>query len=241
MTEIQARFKLDRPDYSLDIDVALPGTGVSALFGPSGAGKTSCLRAIAGLERAHPGYVEINGSVWQDDARNFFMPTHDRPLGFVFQEASLFPHMNVRRNLEYGMKRVAEARRRVPLDYVVELLGIGSLMERIPESLSGGERQRVAIARAILKDAAILVLDEATSSLDSESELYIQDALKKLMKGRTTLVVAHRLSTIMQMDRIVVINGGTIVEEGKHKELVKAKKGLYQKLWEIQAGGFAKA
>ena len=105
--------------------------------------------------------------------------------------------------------------------------------------LSGGERQRVAIARAILKDAPILVLDEATSSLDSESEYLIQDAMQTLMQGKTVIIIAHRLSTIMQMDRIVVIEKGKIAEEGKHDELLKAKQGIYQKLWQIQAGGFA--
>jgi ATP-binding cassette subfamily B protein len=103
--------------------------------------------------------------------------------------------------------------------------------------LSGGERQRIAIARAILKDAPILVLDEATSSLDSESESLIQDSLKILMKGKTVLVIAHRLSTIMNMDRIVVLQGGTVVDQGTHNELLQ-KGGLYQKLWNIQAGGF---
>src|SRR6185369_5134164 len=119
--------------------------------------------------------------------------------------------------------------------------GYGTLVGEGGIKLSGGERQRVAIARAILKDAPILVLDEATSSLDSESELYIQDALKKLMKDRTTIVVAHRLSTIMQMDRIVVVSAGKVIEEGRHDELLKVKKGLYQKLWEIQVGGFGSA
>jgi ATP-binding cassette subfamily B protein len=104
--------------------------------------------------------------------------------------------------------------------------------------LSGGERQRVAIARAILKNAPILILDEATSSLDSESESFIQDALKVLMKDKTTIVIAHRLSTIMQMDRIIVLENGKVTEQGRHDELVKAKQGTYQKLWEIQAGGF---
>ncbi|HMR55435.1 MAG TPA: ATP-binding cassette domain-containing protein, partial [Candidatus Doudnabacteria bacterium] len=104
--------------------------------------------------------------------------------------------------------------------------------------LSGGERQRVAIARAILKNSPILVLDEATSSLDSESEKLIQDALKNLMEGKTTIVIAHRLSTIMAMDRIVVIEGGKIVEQGSHSELLKVGDGKYQKLWHIQAGGF---
>ncbi|MGH7141305.1 MAG: ATP-binding cassette domain-containing protein, partial [Minisyncoccia bacterium] len=103
--------------------------------------------------------------------------------------------------------------------------------------LSGGERQRVAIARAILKNAPILVLDEATSSLDSESEYFIQDALSKLMEGKTVITVAHRLSTIMKMDRIIVIDGGRVAEEGRHTELL-ARGGLYRKLWSIQAGGF---
>ncbi len=103
--------------------------------------------------------------------------------------------------------------------------------------MSGGERQRVAIARAILKDAPILVLDEATSSLDSESEALIQESLKELMKGKTTIVVAHRLSTIMMMDRILVIDNGKVVDSGTHKQLLR-KKGIYKTLWDIQAGGF---
>ena len=117
-------------------------------------------------------------------------------------------------------------------------LGYDTLVGERGVKLSGGERQRVAIARAILKNAPILILDEATSSLDSESEMFIQDSLKKLMQKRTTIVIAHRLSTIMQMDRIVVIDDGRITEEGKHEELLKAQKGTYQRLWEIQAGGF---
>jgi ATP-binding cassette subfamily B protein len=106
--------------------------------------------------------------------------------------------------------------------------------------LSGGERQRVAIARAILKNAPILVLDEATSSLDSRSEMLIQDALNNLMKGRTTIVIAHRLSTIQKMDRIIVIDDGKIIEQGSHKDLLANKNSLYKKLWELQAGGFLK-
>ena len=104
--------------------------------------------------------------------------------------------------------------------------------------LSGGERQRVAIARAILKNSPILVLDEATSSLDSQSELLIQDALHKLIQGKTTIVIAHRLSTIREMDRIIVLQKGKIIEDGTHDDLINKEGGLYKKLWDLQAGGF---
>jgi ATP-binding cassette subfamily B multidrug efflux pump len=104
--------------------------------------------------------------------------------------------------------------------------------------LSGGERQRVAIARAILKNAPILILDEATSSLDSESEALIQDALAKLMEGKTVIAIAHRLSTIMKMNRIIVMEGGKVVLTGTHAELLAQESNLYKKLWDIQAGGF---
>ncbi|MDP2651706.1 MAG: ATP-binding cassette domain-containing protein, partial [bacterium] len=107
--------------------------------------------------------------------------------------------------------------------------------------LSGGERQRVAIARAILKDAPILVLDEATSSLDSESERLIQDALLRLMEGKTVIAIAHRLSTVMHMDRLIVMERGAVVLSGTHEELLAQESNLYKKLWEIQAGGFIRA
>jgi molybdate transport system ATP-binding protein len=217
MTGIQARFKLDRPDFSLEIDVSLPGRGVSALFGPSGAGKTSCLRAIAGLDRPHSSYIEVNGSVWQDDARNFFMPTHDRPLGFVFQEASLFPHINVRRNLEYGMKRVAAARRRVSLEYAVELLGIAPLMERPPESLSGGERQRAAIARALATSPSLLLLDEPLAALDIKLKSEIIPYLERLHDELDipVLYVSHAPDEVARLaDHLVLLERGRVVTSG---------------------------
>ena len=223
MTEIQARFKLDRPDFSLEIDVSLPGRGVSALFGPSGAGKTSCLRAVAGLDRPYSSYIEVNGSVWQDDARNFFMPTHDRPLGFVFQEASLFPHMNVRRNLEYGMKRVAAARRRVSLEYVVELLGIGPLMERAPESLSGGERQRAAIARALATSPNLLLLDEPLAALDIKLKSEIIPYLERLHDELDipVLYVSHAPDEVARLaDHLVLLERGRVVTSGPLNSLL---------------------
>ncbi|MDR3394365.1 MAG: ATP-binding cassette domain-containing protein, partial [Parasulfuritortus sp.] len=127
-TEIRARFDLRFPEFSLDVDLALPGQGVTALFGHSGSGKTTLLRCIAGLERSPGGYLSVAGEVWQDGG--LFLPTHKRPLGYVFQEASLFPHLSIRRNLEYGMRRVPAEARRVSLDNAIELLGIGHLLDR---------------------------------------------------------------------------------------------------------------
>ncbi|MGA9164256.1 MAG: ATP-binding cassette domain-containing protein, partial [Thiobacillus sp.] len=132
---IRARFKLDYPGFALDVDLDLPGRGVTAVFGQSGSGKTTLLRAIAGLEHAPGGTLSVNGEVWQDEA--VFRPTHRRPLGYVFQEASLFPHLDVRANLQYGQKRVPSAARRVSLDQAVSLLDIGHLLTRQPARLSG--------------------------------------------------------------------------------------------------------
>src|SRR5690606_7275299 len=125
MSGIHARLLVSRPDFTLDVDLRLPGTGVTALFGPSGCGKTTCLRAVAGLERTE-GRVQVNGETWQDSAAGQWLPTHRRALGYVFQEASLFPHLDVRRNMEYGLRRQPPARRHVSLEQAVELLGLGA-------------------------------------------------------------------------------------------------------------------
>lgn len=218
-----------------------PGERV-AFIGPSGGGKSTIAKLILRLYDLDGGKILIDGQdiakVTQDSLRD--------AIAFVPQDPILF-HRSLIENIRYAKPRTSdeEVIRAAKLAHADEFItsfpdGYGTLVGERGVKLSGGERRRVAIARAILKDATILLLDEATSSLDSESELYIQNALKKLMQNRTTLVIAHRLSTIMQMDRIVVIDKGAIIEEGKHKELVKAKKGLYQKLWEIQAGGFAR-
>ncbi len=151
--------------FALDAAFSAPPVGVTALFGPSGSGKTTLLRCIAGLERAS-GSLHVNGEPWQDEKT--FMPVHRRPLGYVFQEASLFPHLSVRANLEYGLKRIPPAERKVPLEQVVEWLGLGRLIERgDPAKLSGGERQRVAIGRALLTSPRILLMDEPLSALDT--------------------------------------------------------------------------
>ena len=156
---IEARLNLQRSDFSLDVDLQLPGHGVTALFGSSGCGKTTCLRSLAGLERAQ-GRVAVNQTVWQDDASKQWLPTHQRALGYVFQEASLFAHLSVHKNIDYGLKRTPVERRKVSRDRAVDLLGIAHLMDRMPSTLSGGERQRVAIARALATSPQVLLMDE---------------------------------------------------------------------------------
>ena len=219
-----------------------PGERV-AFIGPSGGGKSTITKLLLRFYDLAGGEIAIDGqniaAVTQDSLR--------AAIAFVPQEPILF-HRSLYENIRYARPNSSrdEVVRAAKLAHAHEFIagftqGYDTLVGERGVKLSGGERQRVAIARAILKNAPLLVLDEATSSLDSESEMFIRDALQKLMRGRTTVVIAHRLSTIMQMDRIVVIQNGKIIEEGKHAELLKVRQGIYQKLWGIQAGGFAAA
>ena len=213
---IRAQFKLDRGEFALDVKLDMPGRGVSALFGPSGSGKTTLLRLIAGLERA-PGFLEVNGEVWQDDAANVFVPTHRRALGYVFQEANLFSHLNARRNLEYGMKRVPPAERRVDVAHVIALLGIGHLLERKPARLSGGERQRVAIARALATSPRVLLMDEPLSALDLARKQEILPYLERLHDELEIpiLYVSHAPDEVARLaDYIVALDGGRVAAQG---------------------------
>ena len=210
-----------------------------ALVGPSGAGKSTITKLLLRFFDIKEGSIEIDGQniaeVTQDSLRD--------SIAFVPQEPVLF-HRSLMDNIRYGKRdatdaEVVEAAKKAHCHEFISALPLGyeTFVGERGIKLSGGERQRVAIARAILKNAPILVLDEATSSLDSESEQYIQQALEVLMHGKTVIVIAHRLSTIMKMDRIVVLEGGTIIADGTHEELLH-KEGLYKKLWSIQAGGF---
>lgn len=210
-----------------------------ALVGSSGAGKSTVIKLLFRFYDVDDGTISIDGQdiskVTQDSLRN--------AVALVPQEPILF-HRSLRENIGYGKDGATEreiidaAKKAHCHEFISDLpQGYDTLVGERGVKLSGGERQRVAIARAILKNAPILVLDEATSSLDSESESLIQDALKKLMKNKTVIVIAHRLSTIMQMDRIIVMDQGRVVDQGTHDELLQ-RVGIYQKLWNIQAGGF---
>ena len=218
MTEgLRARLRLDRGAFRLDVDLDLPQRGISALFGHSGSGKTTILRAIAGLERAPGGYVALGGEVWQDDARGVFVPVHRRALGYVFQEASLFPHLSVRANLEFGRKRVPAHERRFDLAPVTELLGIVSLLERRPDGLSGGERQRVAIARALLASPRLLLMDEPLAALDLRRKLEILPYLERMHAELAIPIVyvSHAPDEVARLaDHLVLLDDGKLVASG---------------------------
>jgi len=214
-TGIQARFQLSHPGFTLDVDLDLPGKGVTALFGPSGCGKTTLLRCMAGLTRAAQGQLTVNGEVWQS-ARSF-LPTHQRQLGYVFQEANLFAHLNVQRNLQYGQARVPVADRRIALDSVVELLGIAHMLERMPQGLSGGERQRVAIARALLTSPRLLLMDEPLAALDIARKNEFLPYLERLHDELDIPVVyvSHAPDEVARLaDHIVVMQEGRSVATG---------------------------
>ena len=223
-----------------NLDIVIRGGERVALVGPSGAGKSTVTKLLLRMFDIKDGSISIDGQniagVTQESLRN--------AISYVPQEPVLF-HRSLLENIRYGRREasdaeVIEASKKAHCHEFISQLnqGYGTYVGERGVKLSGGERQRVAIARAILKDSPILVLDEATSSLDSESESLIQDALQTLMKDKTVVVIAHRLSTIMKMDRIIVLESGKVIAEGTHRELLEGK-GLYQKLWQIQAGGFA--
>lgn len=221
--------------FSLEI----PGGQKVALVGTSGAGKSTIVKLLLRLHDVSAGSVQIDGQTISEVTQLSLR----EQIGYVPQESILF-HRTLRENIAYGKadateEEIIEASKKAHAhEFITRFpLGYETLVGERGVKLSGGERQRIAIARAILKNAPILVLDEATSSLDSESEHYIQEALHILMEGKTVIVIAHRLSTIMDMDRIIVMERGTIVADGSHEELLK-QNGLYAKLWNIQAGGF---
>ncbi|HZX30905.1 MAG TPA: molybdenum ABC transporter ATP-binding protein [Rhodocyclaceae bacterium] len=213
--DIRARFRLERGDFTLDVDLTLPGRGITALFGHSGSGKTTCLRAMAGLERAPGGLFAIGGETWQDERS--FVPTHKRALGYVFQEASLFPHLSVRGNLEFGLKRAGTTPQPFALPAVAELLGIDGLLDRRPDSLSGGERQRVAIARALLASPRLLLMDEPLAALDLKRKLEILPYLERLHGELSipVIYVSHAPDEVARLaDHLVLLEVGKVVASG---------------------------
>ncbi len=217
---LEGQFKTRFDDFSLDVLLSLPATGVTALFGRSGCGKTTLLRSIAGLHRADSGNLWVDNRCWQS-GKTFVKP-HKREIGYVFQEASLLAHLNVDQNLRFGMQ-VGNGKGRISFESVVELLGLGQMLQRMPSKLSGGERQRVAIGRALLSQPQLLLMDEPLSALDYDGKQQILPYLQTLTRSLKipTLFVSHSLDEVCQLaDRMLYLDAGRIVDQGPITEVV---------------------
>lgn len=211
--------------FKLDVDFELKSTGITILFGPSGCGKTTVLRSVAGLERAANGLVRVGADVWQDTEKKIFVPTWQRPLGYVFQEASLFPHMTARDNLLFGLKHGREARGGGTgrMDEAVELLGLSKLLNHKPAALSGGEQQRVAIARALVLNPEILLMDEPLSALDWARRQEIMPWIEKIRDELQipVLYVTHSAEEVARLaSTIVLMEDGKIRKAGPASQLL---------------------
>ena len=211
---INARFHIAYYGFELAVDLHLPTSGVTTLFGPSGSGKSTLLRCIAGLEKQCNGLFQFDDETWQDSDKNIFVPTYQRPIGYVFQEPRLFPHMTVEKNLLYGYKRIPEHNRNIDMHQIIDLLGIEHLLQRKPDKLSGGEQQRVAIGRALLSSPKLLLMDEPLAALDVARKQEILPFIKKLRDELCIpiIYVSHSMQEIVQIaDTLVFIRQGKVV------------------------------
>jgi ABC-type multidrug transport system fused ATPase/permease subunit len=234
-------FEYDEQPVFTELDLIIGAGERLGLVGPSGSGKSTFVSLLLRQYELGAGSIVIDGQ----DIAHATQDSLRQAVAVVPQEPALF-HRSIRENILYGnpyateAEVIAVAKKAQAHDFISQLpQGYDTLVGERGVKLSGGQKQRVAIARAMLKDAPILVLDEATSALDSESEVEIQKALEILMEGRTVIAVAHRLSTLRKMDRILVMDSGQIIEDGTHESLAKAG-GVYERLWNHQAGGFLK-
>jgi len=220
---IDASFQGRLGEFELDVAITCPLRGISALYGASGSGKTTLLRLIAGLQRMH-GHLYVAGEAWQDDEKNLFRAPHQRAIGYVFQEASLFAHLSVMKNLQYGLSRVALDQRKVKLDDAIDLLGLSQWVSRKPDQLSGGQRQRVAIARALLSSPQLLLMDEPLAALDLQSKQEILPYLERLHEelSMPMLYVSHSPNEVARLaDHLIIIEHGKVHAAGPLMELYR--------------------
>jgi len=221
--DLRIRAQLARSGFYLDVDLELPPQGITVLFGPSGSGKTSLLRCVAGLERPANGLIRFGQHLWQDDSRNIFVPTWQRDLGYVFQEPSLFDHLDVQKNVAYGLDRSKKPGALEALSGAIALLGIGHLMHRHPANLSGGERQRVAIARALATQPRLLLLDEPLAALDLARRHEILPWLEKMRDELSVpmLYITHSADEVARLaDHLVVLDQGAVKAYGAAQDVL---------------------
>jgi molybdate transport system ATP-binding protein len=214
---LEARLRLQRGRFELDVTLQAPADGVTAVFGPSGSGKTTVLRCLAGLEPSVRGTVRFDGEPWQDTRSGRFLPAHRRPLAYVFQDAALFPHLTVEGNLRYALARRRDRSRPIDERRVIAWLGLESLIDRRAVELSGGEEQRVAVARALLSGPRLLLMDEPLANLDEASRSEILPYLDRLRAELEipVLYVSHSRGEVMRFaDRVVLLDAGRVKNSG---------------------------
>ena len=227
MSRLVARFDVRYPSFHLSVSLDVPTPGITVLFGPSGSGTTTLLRCLAGLERAADGFMQFGNDVWQDDSQGICLPLHTRPIGYVFQDPRLFPHYSVRSNLLYGYKRISIEARRISIEQVVTILGIGHLLERRIHKLSGGEQQRVAIGRALLTSPKLLLMDEPLTSLDIQRKQELMPFIHRLHEELRipVMYVSHAINEILQLaDRVLFLKQGKLVGAGALNEVLTSLK-----------------
>ena len=218
---IDAHIQIERGTFQLNARLELPARGVTAVFGPSGSGKTTLLRALAGLEPCPDSRVIINGTPWQTSTK--YLATHERPVGLVFQEPSLFEHLTVQANLDFGRQRISKSVQTIPLDHSIQLLEISPLLNRYPHQLSVGEQQRVAIARALAVCPEWLLLDEPLAAMDAARKREILPYLENLCRETDLpiLYVSHSREEVARLaDHLVVLNEGKVIANGPAIEIL---------------------
>jgi len=214
---ISARFQVSFEGFTLDLDLQLPPRGLSVILGESGSGKTTLLRCIAGLQATNESFLKIGDQIWVDSRQNQFRATHQRSIGYVFQQANLFPHLSVAENIDYGRKRLKQSLSNSKLADLIQLLGLSELMSRSANTLSGGEQQRVAIARALAMEPEILLMDEPLAALDWQRKQEILPYLQRLQQNLEIpiIYVTHSLQEMAQLaDHVVMLKAGKIQAQG---------------------------
>lgn len=220
--------ELARGGFRLQLDLQLPPQGITALFGASGSGKTSALRVIAGLERTARGRICVGDALWQDSEHGHFVPTHQRAVGYVFQEACLFEHLSVEDNLKFGFKRTPPDQRQRDWGQVLELLdllGVAHLRKRWPQGLSGGERQRVTLARAVAASPRLLLMDEPLAALDAARKAEVLPYLERVNAELQLPIVyvSHALDEVARLaDHLVLMHAGQVQAQGETADLLSA-------------------
>ncbi len=225
MSRLAVSLNLERKDFDIDVEFDIKSNGVTAITGASGSGKTTILRCIAGLEKNAKGVVNFNGKSWLDTANNMFIQANKRSVGYIFQEAALFPNMNVMQNLKYALKRKGDGENIFTFEDIVEKTGLTKLKERNIKNLSGGEKQRVAIARALISNPEILLMDEPVSALDKQSRYQILEVIEtiKNLHNIPIIYVSHAIEEISRLaDRVVCIDNGKVKNIGNTDEILTA-------------------